>query len=184
MVCEGAEVRGLFILSKWQIFIVVSWTTTKNWFQSPVLRNETCDSKLWEMNVVFTQDFERFSCSISTASVMWRETTFPCCELAHGVWCHLHPGAAGPVQLLQLWLHSWNWDERHSEVGRYLVFGLEKGWKETFVTWINFCQFSPLFWSPSLEFFSSFWDNVLTRQHMALINMFLSFNGKCIWLFT
>lgn len=26
MLCEGAEVTGLFILSKWQIFIVVLWT--------------------------------------------------------------------------------------------------------------------------------------------------------------
>lgn len=47
--------------------------------------------------------------------------------------------AAAPVQLPQLLLlHSWNLDERHPQVGRYLVSGLGKGWRETFVTWIDF----------------------------------------------
>lgn len=92
-------------------------------------------------------------------------------------------GAAGSVLLPQLGLHSWNEDERHSQVGRYPVFALEKGWKETLVTWIDFSVFS-LFWPHSLEFFSFSWHNVLTRQHVALINTILAFNDKCNWLFT
>lgn len=97
MVCEGAEIRGLFILSKfkWHIFIVVLWTKKKI-VSKPSPEKWNLWIKLWERNVVFTQDFKGFFCRISATSVMWRGTIFPCCEVAHGTWCHPHPWGSSP----------------------------------------------------------------------------------------
>lgn len=129
MVCEGAEVRGLFIFSKlkWQIFI--AFLFKKNCFQSPVLGNTTWGSKLWKSNIVFTWDFKLFSAGSvqDKYHVKGNEFSLLCnLPVACGTTCIC--GAAASVRLPQLLLHSWSLDARSWKVhSHYLVFGVEKG---------------------------------------------------------
>lgn len=69
------------------------------------------------------------------------------------------------------------------EVGRYLVFGLEKEWKRTFVTWIQFCEFSFRFWL-NLGRFSALPGIMCSSGRTWHWLMFFAFNSKRVWLFT